>query len=78
MSPSGNHSNYDYRRSQDYCSCDCEKNWNLNNISQAVEGSEIDGLSDEELKTYVEDKRVYARVSPEHKIRIVRAWQRKG
>ena len=45
---------------------------------QAVEGSEIDGLSDEELKTYVEDKRVYARVSPEHKIRIVRAWQEKG
>ena len=47
----------------------------LTDISQAVEGSEIDGLSDEELKTYVEDKRVYARVSPEHKIRIVRAWQ---
>lgn len=50
----------------------------LTDISQAVEGSEIDGLSDEELKTYVEDKRVYARVSPEHKIRIVRAWQKKG
>lgn len=50
----------------------------LTDISQAVEGSEIDGLSDEELKTYVEDKRVYARVSPEHKIRIVRAWQEKG
>lgn len=50
----------------------------LKDISQAVEGSEIDGLNDEELKTYVEDKRVYARVSPEHKIRIVRAWQEKG
>ena len=50
----------------------------LTDISQAVEGSEIDGLSDEELKTYVEDKRVYARVSPDHKIRIVRAWQEKG
>ena len=79
MSPSGNHSNYDYRRSQDYCSCDCRKRIGiLTDISQAVEGSEIDGLSDEELKTYVEDKRVYARVSPEHKIRIVRAWQEKG
>lgn len=50
----------------------------LTDLKQAVEGSEIDALSDEELKTYVEDKRVYARVSPEHKIRIVRAWQEKG
>ena len=46
--------------------------------SQAVEGSEIDNLTDEQLKDFVEDKRVYARVSPEHKIRIVRAWQEKG
>lgn len=50
----------------------------LTDMSQAVEGSEIDNISDEELKTFVEDKRVYARVSPEHKIRIVRAWQEKG
>lgn len=44
----------------------------------AVEGSDIDGLSDEELKSFVEKVSVYARVSPEHKIRIVRAWQEKG
>lgn len=50
----------------------------LTDESQAVEGSEIDHLSDEELQSFVEDKRVYARVSPEHKIRIVRAWQDKG
>lgn len=44
----------------------------------AVEGSEIDSLSDEELRDFVEKVSVYARVSPEHKIRIVRAWQEKG
>lgn len=44
----------------------------------AVEGVEIDRLSDEELKQFVEKVSVYARVSPEHKIRIVRAWQEKG
>ena len=38
----------------------------------------IQKLSDEELKDFVEDISVYARVSPEHKIRIVRAWQEKG
>lgn len=46
--------------------------------SKAVEGSAIENLSDEELQDFVQDKRVYARVSPEHKIRIVRAWQDKG
>ena len=35
-------------------------------------------MSDEELKDFVEKISVYARVSPEHKIRIVRAWQEKG
>lgn len=45
---------------------------------RAIDGSEIDGLSDEELKEYVEQISVYARVSPEHKIRIVKAWQEKG
>ncbi|MCC8169360.1 MAG: cation-translocating P-type ATPase, partial [Oscillospiraceae bacterium] len=45
---------------------------------RAVEGSAIESLSDEELDEFVTDVAVYARVSPEHKIRIVSAWQRKG
>ena len=35
-------------------------------------------MSDEELNEFVENIRVYARVTPEHKIRIVRAWQERG
>ncbi len=50
----------------------------LDDMSQACEGSEIDKLSDEELKSFVKNIRVYARVTPEHKIRIVRAWQERG
>ena len=50
----------------------------LNNESEAMEGYELDSISDEDLKTLVENISVYARVSPEHKIRIVRAWQEKG
>ena len=42
------------------------------------EGADIDGMSDEDLEEYVERVSVYARVAPEHKIRIVKAWQRKG
>lgn len=45
---------------------------------RAVEGREIDKLSDTQLDEFVTDVCVYARVSPEHKIRIVEAWQRKG
>lgn len=50
----------------------------LENESEACEGAEINKMSDEELKDFVEGISVYARVSPEHKIRIVRAWQDKG
>lgn len=50
----------------------------LKEESEAVEGAVIDDMSDEELREYVEKISVYARVSPEHKIRIVRAWQDKG
>ncbi|CAH0345396.1 calcium-translocating P-type ATPase, PMCA-type [Bacillus sp. CECT 9360] len=50
----------------------------LKHESEAVEGIELEKLSDEELQNKVEDISVYARVSPEHKIRIVRAWQEKG
>ena len=45
---------------------------------RAVEGAEIDHMSDEELRAVVPEISVYARVSPEHKIRIVRAWQDRG
>ena len=45
---------------------------------RAIEGLEIDKMSDEELKQNIEHISVYARVSPEHKIRIVRTWQEKG
>lgn len=50
----------------------------LNDDSQAVDGAEIDKMGDSTLEEYVEKISVYARVSPEHKIRIVQAWQRKG
>ena len=46
--------------------------------TQAVEGAAIDSMSDEELKAFVPQVSVYARVTPEHKIRIVRAWQERG
>ena len=50
----------------------------LKEESEACEGADIETMSDEELKNFVEHISVYARVSPEHKIRIVKAWQEKG
>lgn len=50
----------------------------LKNESEAMEGFELEDISDEELKSKVAEVSVYARVSPEHKIRIVRAWQERG
>jgi len=50
----------------------------ISDASQAVTGRELDGLSDEELDKAVEKYSVYARVQPEHKVRIVNAWRRKG
>ena len=47
----------------------------LKDLSEACEGAEIENMSDEELRGFVPKISVYARVSPEHKIRIVRAWQ---
>jgi Ca2+-transporting ATPase len=44
----------------------------------ALSGSELDGLSDEQLAQRVERVTVYARVSAEHKLRIVQAWKRIG
>ena len=45
---------------------------------EAVSGLELDQMSDADLDGRLEKISVYARVSPEHKIRIVNAWQRKG
>ena len=45
---------------------------------KAITGVELDNMSDEELNKILESISVYARVSPENKIRIVKAWQRKG
>ena len=50
----------------------------LRDGDRAIEGLEIDKMTDEELKENIEHISVYARVSPEHKIRIVKAWQEKG
>ncbi|MBY9079480.1 cation-translocating P-type ATPase [Paenibacillus sp. HN-1] len=44
----------------------------------AVTGRELDGMSDQELERRLDSIGVYARVSPENKIRIVRAWQNRG
>lgn len=45
---------------------------------QAITGAMLDDMSDEELDARVKNISVYARVSPENKIRIVKAWQKKG
>ena len=50
----------------------------LENMSEACEGAVIEDMTDEELQDIVPQISVYARVSPEHKIRIVRAWQERG
>lgn len=46
--------------------------------SQGIEGKMIDGLTDDELVSFVKKYTVYARVTPEHKVRIVRAFQAGG
>ena len=45
---------------------------------RAITGTELDAMSDKELDEVLETISVYARVSPENKIRIVKAWQRRG
>lgn len=50
----------------------------LKDKSEALSGSELKKMSDEELDKRVKDLSVYARVTPEDKIRIVQSWQRSG
>ena len=50
----------------------------LTDPSQALTGADLDALSDEELTQTVDRYSVYARVQPEHKVRIVTAWRRRG
>ncbi len=50
----------------------------LRDGDKAIEGTELEKMTDEQLREQVEEISVYARVSPEHKIRIVRAWQDRG
>ena len=51
---------------------------NEDHEDHVLTGAELNALSDEEFQRQVGDYSVYARVSPEHKVRIVRAWQREG
>ena len=50
----------------------------LKNEKEAITGSELEKMTDEELTKKVKNISVYARVSPEHKVRIVKAWQANG
>lgn len=50
----------------------------LEDASHAITGAELNKLSDEELDAQIENYSVYARVQPEHKVRIVKAWRKKG
>lgn len=50
----------------------------LENEDEAITGLELEQMTDEELEKNVRKYSVYARVSPEHKVRIVTAWQRNG
>ena len=50
----------------------------IDSPQQAITGAGLDEISDEELESAVENYAVYARVQPEHKVRIVNAWKAKG
>ena len=50
----------------------------LKNENEAITGQELDKLTDEELEKNIRNYSVYARVAPEHKVRIVKAWQKQG
>ena len=50
----------------------------ITDASEAITGAELDNISDKDFEMLVEKYSVYARVQPEHKTRIVNAWQNKG
>ena len=50
----------------------------IDDSSQAIEGRELNRLSDDELDRVIDKYSVYARVQPEHKVRIVSSWRRRG
>ena len=50
----------------------------LENDDEAITGADLENMTDEELEKNVRKYSVYARVSPEHKVRIVKAWQKNG
>lgn len=50
----------------------------IENAGQAITGADLDEIGDEDLEREIENYSVYARVQPEHKVRIVKAWKKKG
>ena len=50
----------------------------IENENEAITGADLEKISDEELEKNIRNYAVYARVSPEHKVRIVKAWQKNG
>ena len=50
----------------------------MENEDEAITGTELDKISDDELEKNIRKYSVYARVAPEHKVRIVKAWQKNG
>ncbi len=50
----------------------------INDASEAITGAQLDEISDEDFEREVEKYSVYARVQPEHKVRIVNAWRKRG
>ena len=50
----------------------------IQNASEAITGTELNDMNDEEFEQNIEKYSVYARVQPEHKVRIVNGWKKKG
>lgn len=50
----------------------------IKDATQAITGAELDNISDEEMEKVIEKYSVYARVQPEHKVKIVTAWKKRG